>query len=56
MARVVKQYRYYNTGNIKNQPINATKEQFISGLVFENPTCFPVLQLGIQALPGTKFI
>lgn len=55
MARVVKQYRYYNTGNIKNQPINATKEQFISGLVFENPTCFPVLQLGIQALPGTKF-
>ena len=32
-----------------------TKEQFIDGLVFDSPSCYPILQLGIQALPGTKF-
>lgn len=55
MARAIKQYRYYNANNNKNQPSTATKEQFINGLVFELPSCFPILQLGIQALPGTKF-
>lgn len=55
MARTVKQYRYYNSGNQKNQPITATKDQFVSGLVFDTPSCYPILQLGIQALPGTKF-
>ena len=56
MARVVKQYRYYNDLDTqRNQPSNVTKDKFISGLVFESPSCFPILQLGIQALPGTKF-
>lgn len=55
MARTVKQYRYYNSGNEKNQPLIATKEQFINGIVFDNPSCYPILQLGIQALPGTQF-
>lgn len=66
MARVVKQYRYYNDKDeVRNQPLQReledgtieaiTKEHYISGVVFESPSCFPILQLGIQALPGTKF-
>ena len=56
MAKVVKQYRFYNKNDtIRNQPSNVTKEQFVNGLVFESPSCYPILQLGIQALPGTKF-
>ena len=56
MARVVKQYRYYNEKDAtRNQPSNVNKDQFINGLVFEEPSCYPILQLGIQTLPGTKF-
>lgn len=56
MAKVIRQYRFYNENDvIRNQPPNVTKEQFINGLVFDNPSCYPILQLGIQALPGTKF-
>lgn len=56
MARVVKQYRYYNEKDTsRNQPPEAGKELYTNGLVFENPSCYPILQLGIQALPGTKF-
>jgi hypothetical protein len=57
MAKKVKQYRYYNepsgTGLSTNQPTNAERSSFVSGSVFGDN--FPVLQLGIQALPGTKF-
>lgn len=67
MAKRVKQYRYYSesdTGLGKaNQPITITGDDgsnipvsyvhYISGRVFGK--AFPVLQLGIQALPGTKF-
>ena len=63
MANKVKQYRYYNDSSdsvTRNQPeylsdgVTATKySHFVSGEVFG--TCYPVLQLGIQALPGTKF-
>ena len=63
MANKVKQYRYYNDSPdsvTHNQPeylsdgVTATKySHFVSGEVFG--TCYPVLQLGIQALPGTKF-
>jgi len=56
MARVVKQYRFYNKDDTtRNQPSGVTKEQFVNGLVFDAPSCYPILQLGIQALPGTKF-
>lgn len=56
MAKVVKQYRYYNeTDQERNQPLGVKKEEFINGSVFENPSCYPILQLGIQTLPGTKF-
>ena len=56
MARVVKQYRFYDSESVdKNQPATITKEQLVNGKVFDNPSCYPILQLGIQALPGTKF-
>lgn len=63
MANRIKQYRYYNDSNdstTRNQPAflsdgstPVTYSQFVNGSVFG--TCYPVLQLGIQALPGTKF-
>lgn len=63
MAKKIKQYRYYNDTNdsvTRNQPlyvpdtdIVATYAHYVNGEVFG--TCFPILQLGIQALPGTKF-
>lgn len=56
MARVVKQYRYYNDNDTtRNQPTAINKQNLIDGQIFESPSCFPILQLGIQALPGTKF-
>lgn len=55
MAKVVKQFRYYNETSALNQPSNATLKGFTSGSVFDDAGCFPILQLGIQTLPGTKF-
>lgn len=60
MANKIKQFRYYNDAEAKNgsasrnYPTNAVKADFISGDVFED--CFPVSQLGIQALPGTRVL
>lgn len=52
MARVIKQYRFYENNSSKNQPSSSAND-YISGQVFgEN---LPILQLGIQALPGTRF-
>ena len=70
MANRIKQYRYYaeavensSNGNEKNQPREIVSESggyiptsynhYVSGLVFGD--AFPILQLGVQALPGTKF-
>ena len=63
MANKIKQYSYYNDSGdatTRNQPLFladgttlVTYNHFVSGDVFG--TCYPVLQLGIQALPGTKF-
>jgi hypothetical protein len=47
------QYRYYGKGNEKNQPSDIAENTLISGSVFTSR--IPVLQLGIQSLPGTKF-
>lgn len=56
MARVVKQYRFYNEyDETRNQPSYINMENLINGKVFESPSCYPILQLGIQALPGTAF-
>ena len=64
MAKKLKQFRLYNapknTGTgynfdncAKNSPREATLEQYESGEVFE--AVYPISQLGIQAIPGTKF-
>lgn len=52
MARIIKQYRFYNESDSRNQPAtDNVKARYINGSVF----AYPILQLGIQALPGTKF-
>ena len=64
MANKIKQFRYYNdTNNLgKNSPsvitidgadVDVSYAHYVSGAVFGE--CFPVLQFGIQSLPGTKF-
>lgn len=66
MAYKVKQFRYYNdkssevAADKRNQPTTLdgtttliTSEHYANGDVFGK--YFPVTQLGIQALPGTKF-
>ena len=58
MANRIKQFRYY-TGNsvenypreIRNNPITAI--DYVNGSVFGD--YYPISQLGIQTLPGTKF-
>ena len=61
MANRVKQFRYYSdSASENNQPqmlsdgqTAVTYSHYVSGDVFGE--CFPVTQLGIQAIPGTKF-
>lgn len=55
MANVVKQFRYYSDdeSSTKNYPTGVTGSQFISGSVFDGYN--PILQLGVQSLPGTMF-
>lgn len=54
MARNIKQCRYYNESDSeRNQPKGLSKADLINGKVFEKFK--PILQLGIQTLPGTKF-
>lgn len=54
MARVIRQYRFYSDDDPRNEPANAKRENFINGSVFDSPSCYPIMQLGVQALPGTK--
>lgn len=53
MANKVTQYRYYGKNHNNNNPANVAKERFVKGDVFSDT--LPILQLGIQTLPGTKF-
>lgn len=53
MARHVKQFRYYNDGSQKNSPPGLRAGQFVSGNIFNG--YYPIVQLGIQSLPGTEF-
>ena len=54
MANAIKQFRFYGDENVgKNQPQNATLDSYHTGSVFA--AYFPILQLGIQTLPGTIF-
>lgn len=54
MARRIKQFRFYSENDtLRNQPANISPQKLISGSVFAD--YLPIKQLGIQALPGTKF-
>lgn len=54
MAKQIAQYRYYNAGDTnRNQPDKIAYNNIVSGSIFS--TTLPIIQLGIQALPGTKF-
>lgn len=53
MKKHVQQFRYYSEDNPNNTP-NTTIATLQSGSVFKDTT--PILQLGIQSLPGTQFI
>lgn len=62
MAKIIKQYRYYSDGNPNNQPAqNLTKDKICGIISIDNPyrdLYFQdkiIYQLGIQAIPGTKF-
>ena len=55
MAKTIKQYRYYNDGSTLNSPSGASTSDFSTGKIFDSDLIFPVSQLGIQGLPGTKF-
>ena len=53
MANKIIQYRYYGDNNNNNSPREVQKNEFVSGEVFQNTS--PILQLGIQTLPGARF-
>lgn len=53
MAKHIMQFRYYNNGHVNNQPLGLTRQELMEGTVFTKYT--PITQLGIQALPGTRF-
>lgn len=54
MAKQVMQFRYYDKNNINNNPSYIDKESLVSGSIFENGY-LPIIQLGVQSLPGTEF-
>lgn len=54
MAKKVQQFRFYSTNDkTKNQPSTIAVANIVAGSVFA--PYMPITQLGIQALPGTKF-
>lgn len=55
MAKQVKQFRYYSETETrtKNYPAGISHRNLVSGSIFAN--YMPIIQLGIQSLPGTKF-
>ena len=53
MAKKIKQFRYYANNSDNNYPKSLKHNQLISGSVFSS--YMPIIQLGIQSIPGTKF-
>ena len=53
MAKRVKQFRFFSSTDTSHNTSNTTFQSLMSGNVFAD--VLPILQLGIQALPGTKF-
>lgn len=52
MAKKIKQFYFKADSDASNRP-EATKEEYVDGSIFSG--VFPISQLGIQGLPGTKF-
>lgn len=53
MAKQIKQFRYYEQNSNKNYPNTISLSNLASGSIFSKYV--PIIQLGIQSLPGTKF-
>ena len=53
MAKKIMQFRYYNDVDGINQPSYLKVKNLRNGTAFEGK--LPITQLGIQAIPGTKF-
>lgn len=54
MGKRVKQFRYFSPGDTtRNNPTDISAAGLISGNIFKQT--MPITDLGIQALPGTKF-
>lgn len=53
MAKKIEQVRYYQEGDARNQPKTLKMNKLVSGSVFSGK--YPIVQLGIQSLPGVKF-
>ena len=53
MAKKIEQIRFYRQNDNRNCPTNINMNRLISGSAFNNK--YPILQLGIQTLPGVKF-
>ena len=49
----IRQFRYYNDSSEKNNPSGLVMKDLVTGRAFD--PYLPIVQLGIQALPGTKF-
>lgn len=54
MAKKIEQVRYYSQKDTaRNQPSDLKMNKLVSGAVFSGK--YPIVQLGIQSLPGVKF-
>lgn len=59
MSKKLTQFRFYSDESSENYPVknlndkSVTTQDYVSGSIFKD--ALPILQLGIQALPGTKF-
>ena len=52
MVKKIEQVRYYNQNDrVRNQPNDLRMNRLVTGSVFK----YPIVQLGIQSLPGVKF-
>ncbi len=56
MANKIRQYRFYEVNSSRNQPSTILPSDLVSGeFVKLGGSHIPIIQLGIQALPGTRF-
>lgn len=53
MSKQIYQVRYYKDNDSRNEPSGLTMAKLKSGSAFSGK--LPIVQLGIQTLPGTKF-